>query len=191
MAKSFEQLQNAIIELAAAERITKRVLGELSRDLLEYLVESEDVRPINNLLGKGEDGKFILTPVNWRIACLYFHHFVPFTSNFEEIKEKGIHTGKREDGLVFSKKSKKKWDKCLKSIEKWLATDGTIWSWQAENVETKKVVNYAGNITKAVEKALKGDDDNEPLTISQIMDAVIAAGVKPEMLMAELFKEDK
>lgn len=195
MAKSIEQIQNAIIELTAAERITKRLLGELSRDVLEYVVDNEDVRPINMLLGIGEDGKFVLTAANWRIACLYFHHFVPFTSNYKDVADLGINKGRRspQNTLVFAKKSKKKWDKGIKAIIDWLANeDNNIWGWQADNIETKKAKDFAGDITKVVAKALQGDDDNEALTLEQVLDAVIDAdGVDAQTLMAALFAKEK
>ncbi len=81
---TFEALMSTIERVAAAEKITKQGLRELSRDVLAYMLEEEDIRPVNALLGQGEDGKFILTPINWRIAVQYFAHFLPFTSNYEE-----------------------------------------------------------------------------------------------------------
>ena len=137
MAKSYDNLMQAVSEVAQAERITKQVLGNLSRDVLEYMLESEDVRPVNALLGVGTDGKFIRTPVNWRIACQYFAHFLPFSSNYDEVKdnvEKG--EGTREP-LVFGKKQKRKWDKKSQEIADFLEDeDNTIWTW-SKNVEIK------------------------------------------------------
>lgn len=176
MAKSFDILMASIGELAQAERITKRVFGELSRDLLEYAMESEDVRPINALLGVGEDGKFILTAANWRIGCLYFHNFLPFTSNFKDVAELGINKGRRtaEHPLHFAKKSKKKWADRDAAIAAWLADEANnIWTWQADNVNMTKPKDYAGDIQKAITKALVGDDDNDPLSVAQVLDAVL------------------
>ena len=191
--KTYEQLQNAIIELAAAERITKRVLAEVSRDTLEYMLETEDVRPINALLGKSEDGKFILTAANWRITCMYMNHFVPFTSNYKDISDRGVNSGRRQDALVFAKKSKKKWGKCRQAITEWLADENNnIWTWQADNVTMDKPKDYAGDITKVVTKALSGDDDNAPLDITQVLDAVLDAdGITAEHLMQALFAKEE
>lgn len=190
MSKSYEILLASIAELAQAERITKRVFGELSRDLLEYMVENEDVRPINALLGVGEDGRFILTAANWRIACMYFNNFVPFTSNYQDVNKLGISSGRRnaDNPLVFAKKSKKKWDKYLKDIAAWLADeDNNIWLWQADNVSMDKTKDFAGDITKTISKALEGDDSNEPLSLAQVLDAVLDAdGVTIEALFDAL-----
>lgn len=177
MAKSYEQIIESIAILADAERITKKYYGELSRDLLEYVLETEDVRPINAMLGvDAETGKFVLTAANWRIGCMYFHAFVPFTSNYKDIADKGINEGRRDSSspLVFAKKSKKKWAKCKDAITQWLADESNnIWTWQADNVTMEKPKNFAGDIQKAIVKALTGDDNNEPLTVEQVLDAVL------------------
>ncbi len=194
MPKSYEQIIESIAVLADAERITKKVYGELSRDLLEYVIATEDVRPINALLGVGEDGKFILTAANWRIGCMYFHEFVPFTSNFKDIADKGINEGRRDSTqpLVFAKKSKKKWTKCFDAVAKWLADeDNNIWTWQADNLTVAKPKDFAGDIQKSILKALQGDDDNEPLTVAQILDAVISVDGIDAPALFELMGADK
>ena len=194
MAKTYELLLSSIGELAQAERVTKRVFAELSRDLLEYVTETEDVRPINALLGVGEDGRFILTAANWRVGCMYFNEFVPFTSNYQDITRLGISSGRRDTSspLVFAKKSKKKWDKCQKAISTWLANDdNNIWTWQADNVDMSRPKDFAGDITKSITKGLEGDDDNEPLSVAQVLDAVLDAdGITIEALFAALAPQE-
>lgn len=192
--KTYAQIIESIAVLADAERITKKVFGELSRDLLEYVMETEDIRPINALLGvDAETGKFILTAANWRVGCMYFHHFVPFTSNFKDIADKGINEGRRvsTSPLCFAKKSKKRTAKCAEMITEWLADeDNNIWTWQADNLTVTKPKDFAGDINKVITKALVGDDDNEPLTVSQVLDAVLAVdGIDAGALFA-MMKQD-
>lgn len=193
--KTFEQLTASIVELAAAERITKRVFGELSRDLLEYVLSTEDVRPINSLLGVGEDCKFALTAANWRIGCMYFQHFLPFTSNYKDIVTKGITEGRRDTAtpLCFAKKSKKKVAKCTEAINLWLQDESNnIWTWQADNVQMGRPKNYADDIQKSIKKALEGDDDNAPLDVNQVLDAVLGVeGISAEALFDMLNGIDK
>ena len=61
-----------IDEIAAAEKITRKKLSILSRDILLYVMESHDIDSVNRLLG-------VLTPMNKRAAILYFGHFLPWT----------------------------------------------------------------------------------------------------------------
>ena len=86
----------------------------------------------------------------------------------------------------FNKKSKGKFDKQVKAITEWLSDDANnIWTWQADNIKVEKAVDFAGTVTKAVAKALEGDDNNEGISLREILDAVMDAdGVTP----AELFK---
>ena len=55
----------------ASERITKAVLGELSRDLLEYIYvnDSQDITPVSRLLSG-------LTPMNKATSILFFKNFL-------------------------------------------------------------------------------------------------------------------
>lgn len=157
MAMDIKTLENKIAELTVAERITKRLLGELSRDLLELYVENGDVGLINALLGKDpETGKYRLTPMNRRIAGYYFNQFIPHASNYDVWVENMDKTV-----LEFASKSKRKVKrfegKEEHSIDAWLALEtNTIWNWSAENVETKNNadVDYAQLVAKAFQKAL-------------------------------------
>jgi len=174
MTISYEALIESISRVKQSERVTKYELGLLSRDILSYMLESEDVRPVNVLLGTSEDDSFVLTPVNWRIAAQYFKHFLPFSSNYDEVKanvEKG--EGNREP-LVFGKKQKRKWDKKSQEIAAFLEDeDNTIWTW-SKNVEIKaQPVDYAKKVTQAVKAAAnpeKGD-----MTAAEILAAILEA----------------
>ena len=149
---TYESLMETIGQVAAAERITKEGLRTLSRDILAFVVETEDVRPVNALLGKGDDAKFILTPINWRTAVQYFHHFIPFTSNFDaEVREYAINGKGNREPMVFGKKAKKRWDKGVAAITEWLEDPSNdIWSWSGNIKMDGGAKDWEKEIQKAV-----------------------------------------
>lgn len=154
---TYENLMESIGTLAAAERITKAKLRDLSRDMLAYLIQEDnaDVRPINALLGKDEGGDFILTPINWRIAVQYFNHFVAFASNYDDVKEYAVKGKGQRTPLVFTKKSKKRWDKGVQLINEWLEDEGNdIWVWSNNAEMDAKPIDYAKQVQSAVKKAM-------------------------------------
>lgn len=169
---TFENLMSTIERVAAAEKITKEGLRVLSRDVLAYMLDEEDVRPVNALLGKDEAGKFILTPMNWRIAVQYFHEFLPFTSNFEDIKDNAIKGKGKREPLVFAKKSKKRWDKQAQVIADWLADeDNDIWTW-SNNVKVEvQPTDYAKKIQQAITAAM--DEDKGAFSMQEVITAML------------------
>src|SRR5690554_4733092 len=117
---TIELIDKKIGQLKKSETITKQLLSELSREILVFVIENKDVRPVNHLLGD-KDG-YALSPVNWRFACKYFLHFLPFSSNYDEVKD-CINKGGNRSALVFKKISPKKWDKKVEEIQAWLADE--------------------------------------------------------------------
>jgi len=187
MAITYEALMSTIAQVAAAEKITKEGLRTLSRDMLSYVLETEDVRPVNALLGQGEDGKFILTPINWRIAVQYFAHFIAFTSNYEEeVKPYAVKGKGKRTPLVFNKKSKKKWDKCANEIAAWLEDEGNdIWVWSNNAEMDAQPVDYAKKITQAIQTAVS--EEKGDMSMNDVMAAVMAAdGVDIHGLLAAM-----
>lgn len=178
-------LENAIAELARAERVTKAVLGSLSRDLLTHYVESGDVALINRLLGLYDDGKFVLTPMNWRLAVQYFRAFIPHASNWDELKDVVINGGNREP-FVFGKKSGNRAKKIGDALDKWLAVDtNNIWVFSDSVKVEAKPVDYAARITKAIEAAL--DEEKGCLSEGEIFAAIFAAeGMDVRALIAAM-----
>lgn len=176
---NYENLVKKIQKLAKAENVSKALLGELSRELLANVIETKDVRAINMLLGDNKGKGFILSPVNWRFACKYFLHFLPFTSNYDEIKD-CINKGGNRSALVFKKISPKKWDKKVEEIQAWLADEqNDIWVWSNSVEIDDPKVNYAGRITKNVKAA----QEKGGLDAIAIMQAVVDAGIDVEVLM--------
>lgn len=168
---TYEQLMETIGKVAAAERVTKQGLSALSRDILNYVVDTEDVRPVNALLGMDGDGKFLLTPINWRISVQYFHHFIAFTSNFDDVKEYAIKGKGKRVALVFNKKAKKRWDKCVQLINEWLDDPANdIWVWSNNAEMDAAPVDYAKKIQSAVKSAL--DEGKGNMSLMDVMAAM-------------------
>jgi len=172
---TFETLSERLAKISYAENITRHELGELSREVLLFVCETEDVRIVNTLLGKGEDGKFTLTSQNRKVTGLFMREFIPFTDNGAKIDA--------GETIVFQKKKAKVWDKFVTKIDTFLENENNnLWTWAENNVSIEqKPANYAGKISKLVEKALK--DEAEGVTGVDILQAVISGGVSVNDLM--------
>lgn len=157
------ELDQAIDNLAAAERITKKELGLLSRELLIKWDNDHQSTLINKLLGIQADGKFRLTPINWRVACMYFHTFIGAASNYEkEIKPyvtKG--QGKRVPMVFADKASKNSQKRTSEARTAWLGDDNNdIWNWQADNINMGEAKDYRKLMITAVTNAMAEDKGN-------------------------------
>ena len=180
---TYNKLIASIVALQTAETVTKKLLGSLSRQLLAHTIKTEDVRPINMLLGKGENNKPILTPINFRFACKYFNTFLPFTSNWKESKEyinNGV--GKRI-ALKFAKKNKKQWDAKSEQIEAWLASrKNNIWLWSNTVELEKPAVDWIKKMTDANHKAKK---EGKLDTLQLLECLVVGSGIElTDLLLA-------
>lgn len=186
---NFTQLTAIIAELQAAEKVTKEKLSQLSRELLSYAIASEDVRPINMLLGANEQG-YVLTPVNWRITCQYMAHFLPFKSNFNDVRDCIVNGGKREP-LVFLKKDKAKFEDKAKVIEQWLATEiNDVWVWQKDNVKIEaKPVDYAARLTSAINSAI--DEEKGSLTVAEVFQAILDSDINTDDLLLAAMQDNQ
>ena len=163
-------LYAALEEIANAEKITRKRLAEMSRDLLVYVPETDDIDIVNRLVG-------VLTPMNSKVAIMYFKHFLPWE---QEKDNDGNHVrfGKRMQG-------DKKVNKKLAAITEWLKDESnTIWTWAEDNVEVKQK-DFAGQIKRAIAKALEGDEKSgtEPLSPEKVMESVLEGGITIEQLM--------
>lgn len=157
---NIDTMKLAILEsievLAAAEKVTKATLGALSRTIIEYIViaDSKDIATVNRLLN-------VLTPMNKQAASLYFEHFLPFAFNGEEFGEQI--------------KKQARFDAKVAASLLWLEDEtNNIWLWVDENVEVK-AKDYAGDITKAIKAALKGNEKKgfEALSVRDVMNTVV------------------
>lgn len=173
--QSHTNLIELIEQVTAAERITKAGLASLSRDLLAHAFDFGDVQPINTLMGTDSNGKFRLTPINWRTAAMYFNAFVAFTSNYDkEVKPYATKGQGQRVALVFNKKSKPKYERLLPTVTQWLGDENNnIWTWSDANISMDdKEVDYMALAIKAVKNAM--DEDKGGLSWAEIQAAIIA-----------------
>lgn len=180
---TIKELETAIASLAKAEKITKGVLGTLSRELLAHCIEHKDASLVNKVMSADT-----LSPANLRIARLYFREFMPFAL----VEVDRIVAGKATKELqAFKQFSERKADKIVPLVEEFLSNEeNNIWTWQADNVQMEaKPKAYADKIAKLIEKALQ--DGEEGLTPAQILDAVIAGGCDVLAIVADLAKQEK
>lgn len=179
-----------IAEILNAETITKAKLALLSRDILGYVMDpkGQDIAAVNRLTE-------VLTPMNKATWILFAKSMLPWN---EETDEGGKH-------VRFGKKngSAKRVAIAQTRINDLLADpDANIWTWAKENVElvqsattSSKKKDLAAAITKAVQKALKGDEktDTDSISREDIMSAVILGGVDigEIMMTMEHMEDDK
>lgn len=159
--------------IAGAEKITRAELTELSRELLEYVPETDDVDIVNRLIG-------VLTPMNADLARLYFKAFLPWKVE-QDAKGNFVRFGVKMEG-------DKKVTKKMQAITEWLANEeNNIWTWGADNVEVKEK-DLAGNVAKAVKAALKGHEKSgtAPCSPADVVNAMFVGGVTVHDLMAAL-----
>lgn len=172
---SYESLAVRINTIAKAERITKSELSLLSREMLAFVIDTKDVRPFNELLGKGEDGKYNLTALNRKMCSFFLREFTPFSDNGANI-DKG-------EQLTFVKLKAKAWDKYVAKIEDFLSVEtNDVWTWAQENIKLEqKPVNYMAKLEKDVEKAL--NDEVNGISKADVLIAVMKGGISVDDLM--------
>lgn len=161
-----------IEEIAAAEKITKVKLATLSRDILLYVVETDDIDSVNRLIG-------VLTSWHKKAAVPYFTHFLPWEVERDSDK-KFQRFGKRMKGNKLTKK------RVL--IEKWLENpDNCIWNWADQNLEVKQL-DLNARVKNAINKALNGDEktDTDPLTPEQVVMAIFQSELTMEQMLEGL-----
>lgn len=149
-----------IERIAEAERITKPVLSDLSRQLLEFVVidDKQDIQPVNRLME-------VLTPINRKVAVLFFRHFMAFAWD--------------EGNAKFVGKEKKKWDKKKELVIAFLADPHqNIWTWAERNVEVEKKPYNVVKVGKEVEKAIKAG-----VSQADIVRSAFAGGLTIEAVM--------
>ena len=173
-ALSVDGIRETIKSIAAAERITKVQLGQLSRDMLKFInIQGHDRIDLVNEL------TVVLTPVNKRTAILFFKHHLPWS--FDDATK------------TFMKKfdAGKKTDRKLADTQKLLDdVNANIWTWAESNV---KVEFTAPNFNKAIidvlTKAQAGKINPETgeavgaLSVYEIMQAVLQSGIEADAML--------
>lgn len=142
----------SITRLEMAETFTKKTLSDLSRELLDFTVNTGDIRPINALLSGT-----VLTAMNFKIAAKYFSHFLPFSSNIQSANDYISKSNGARVPVQFGSKNKKTFAKKVEVIDAWLSVvDNNIWSWADDNVQLeKKAIDWNKRISNAITGGLE------------------------------------
>lgn len=155
--------------IANAEKITRVELAALSRELLIYVPETNDIDIVNRLLG-------VLTRMNERVAILYFGHFLPWVQE-KDAQDNFTRFGKKMDG-------DKKVTKRMALITEWLKDEANdIWSWSDANIELKQR-DLVSPIGRAINKALEGDEKTDTAPVSPL--EVVAAIFGSNLTLADM-----
>jgi len=147
--------------IRGAEDVTKRELKPLSRTLLSALhgtvdaLVTGDIQFINETLA-------VLSPVNRRVAVLFFKHF------------SGFHYG--EDLGIFTKKNQKTYADAKAAAEKAMEDPlFNIFTWSETKVEIEAKPFDPEKVTTFLKNAIKkAQKDNKPR--SDVLRAVFGAG---------------
>lgn len=170
MKATIETVGQKIVVLADSERITKALLSELSREVLEVVMldegkdtgkGTEDSRTINDLIN-------VLTPVNKRAAIVFFKHFSPFV----------VATNEQGEFHAFGKKDKKNWGDKIEEVKEFLADPhNNIWSWAERNIEVEQKPFDVKKVTKTIENSIK------KAGMKATLEAVFAGGLTLENIL--------
>ena len=165
-AAAAKSLDSLLEGLAQAEKLTKKALGTFSREALVYVLNTEDIQPINKLLN-------VLTPMNERVSVEFFRAFTPFKFDKDSLRFAGINKKQREE----------KGELAIAFLED---DANDIWTWANKNINIEpKPKNYAAKITALVIKARKLDDA-EGIDTAEVLQAVMAAGITAADLLTIL-----
>ena len=149
-------------ELAGAEKITKAVLLDLSRQVLAAHHETEDIGYINRLL-------VVLTPMNRKVANLYFSEFSGFQFS-----------AKSEE---FGRKDKKNYEAAKERAITFLDDPlNNIWTWSARNVEVEAKEFDEARLKKNMEAIMKKADKAD-IPQATVLKALLAGGLTIDTLM--------
>lgn len=144
--------------LRDSEQITKRELLTLSRTVLEATHETGDIGYVNRLIG-------VLTPINRKVACLFFKTFTGFA--YDDVS------------LLFTKKSQKRYPDAFAAYVAFMEDpNNNIWSWAAIHVEVEQKPFAVSKVGDLVKTALKKN-----ISQADILREVFKAGVTVEALI--------
>ena len=162
-----ERFSADIEKLKGAERITKDMLRDMSRYVLEQLHTCEDIRNVNALIR-------VLTPMNRKVAILYFKAFGGFKWSDEHNE--------------FTVKAKARYDVARKTAQEFLDDPlNNIWTWAERNVQVEQKPLDLKHLTKTVENYL-AKAEKEGVNKNEVFKAIIAGGLDMESLL-DIMKE--
>lgn len=148
--------------LQKAEKLTKELVKEMSRDVLLALHITQDSGKVNQFIGA-------LTPVNRKVAILFFKEFSGFKWD--------------EDDATFGKKDKKNYDKAAKKANDALEDPHfNLWTWADKHVDVAKKPLKLADVTKFIEKTLKRANE-EGIAQSEVIKAILDGGLEFDTLL--------
>lgn len=161
--------KKALRRLGTAEKITKEVLRDLSRSVLEAHHATENITYINGLIS-------VLTPMNRKTAILFFKEFSGFKWNNE--------------ALSFEKKDKKQYASKQEASDKALADPHfNIWSWAERNVEVEK--KPAPSLLETVKERAAmwhKQADKQHISDADLLVAFFSGGIDPSAIVEAMDK---
>lgn len=159
-------INKQIKAVAKSETSFKALLGQLSRDLLNYVPDSNDIGAVNRLVA-------VLTPFNRARAIAFFKAHLEWSVD-------------ADTGIFGDKVKGEKTRKRITAVRMDLLADdnGTIWTWA--EVEMPKKEKVAEDYIKAIGQAVKNgvNEEKGALTPVQILEGVLRGGVSIGELMS-------
>jgi hypothetical protein len=170
-----DNINQAIVTLHESERVTKEVLRQLSRDVLEQLFEDGDIRYCNKIIK-------VLTPVNKRAWIAFMQEFSGFAFN--------------EDAQEFGKKLKALVEFEGQEVAAWVAKQSaakaelvdpawSIWPWSERNLKVEASEFTLDKVTKGVQTYIKKCEKNG-IKKCDLIRAIFAAGLDVQDIVAVL-----
>lgn len=154
---------DALVRLAASEKVTKEDLKNLSRSVLEAWHATGQVVYANKLL-------MVLSPMNKKVAVVFFKRLSGYSYD--------------ETQGMFTKKSKKRYEDAHAECVEFLADPhNNIWTWAERHIEVTPKAFELDAITKYFNGAFK-KAQGAGLSQSDVLRAVFKAGVEPGALVA-------
>lgn len=153
----------SIRSLAGAEKKTKELVRQLSRDVLEAHHETGDVAFINKFVS-------VLTPMNKRTAVLFFKAF----------------SGHVEKDGIFGSKDKKHYEEKVEASRLFLEDPlNNMWSWAEVHVQMEAKPLDLNAFNKRMGQLLKKADEAE-IPHAEVVKAILANGITVHEIMALL-----
>lgn len=179
------QISKRIVAIAAASVSLFVELGAVSRDLLTYVPQSNDIGAVNRLLD-------VLNRTDRQHAVLFFSEFLPWKFN-DITKHFGAKLG-GERRLADMATERETFLKTMITTDDGKEHEATIWDWVEVNVNVaERKVDYNKNIVNLITRATAplnadGTENKFQITTAQVLTDVMNAGVTIDDLMAVVDK---
>lgn len=157
-----ESFDKNLKALGKAEKLTRELVKDMSRDVLNALYVTEDSGKLNQFIA-------VLSPVNRKVAILFYREFSGFKWD--------------EDEASFGKKDKKGYDKAKgKGVRELEDPHFNLWTWADKNVDIQKKPLKLADVTKFIEKTLKRAGE-EGIDQADVIKAILDGGLEFDTLL--------